>query len=267
MGRLLELERQEDRVLCALRCVEATTGAPIDAPLLLSSLQAPHPRIIRNRSGLMVIADWSPLEGHTSRFASPPAAPPTESMPLSLQVVDPSERFLPRLATVRLPRPSDPSLADHLLLPIDLPLYPSSSATLSGNWAVLRVSVISQTDEALGGALLRVLRDGVGIGMGLSDWRGEALVAVAGVPITSFSEGEGAQLTSDLAVVLEAVFNPSLGSRTPLQQVRDGPPPDRLPLVDPDRLEGERAQLPNQQLPLRIAARRQTSATLRIPLP
>jgi hypothetical protein len=269
-ARFRELERLDDRVLCAFRCVDATTRAAVDAPLRIHSIAPPHPRLHRNSRGLLVITEWAPLEQHNQAFPAPPAEPPAESLPLILAVEDPQGRYLSRLVHVSLPRTADPgsaSTARSLFTPIEVPMYAAAAAAVEVNWAVVRVSVRSGGDQALGGALLRVRRNGAVMATGLSDWRGEALVAIAGVPIVSFSDHQDAALTSDLDVVLEGVFDPRAGTRTPLAQVRDGPPPPELPLVDPDALNAAGDQIPGQQRNLRIAARHQITTTLQIDIP
>jgi hypothetical protein len=272
-ARFRALERLDDRVLCAFRCVDATTRAAVDVPLRIRSIAPPHPRLRSNSRGLLVVTEWAPLEQHNRAFAAPPAEPATESLPLILAVEDPQGRYLPRLMRVSLPRiaaPSDPAAAatpSSLFVPIEVPMYAAAAAAVEANWAVVRVSVISGADEALGGVLLRVRRNGTVMATGLSDWRGEALVAIAGVPIISFSDNQDAALTSDLEVVLEGVFDPGAGTRTPLAQVRDGRPPPLLPLVDPEALDAAGDQVPGQQRTLRIAARRQITTTLQIDIP
>lgn len=269
-ARFWELERLDDRVLCAFRCVDATTRTSVDAPLRIRSIAPPHPRLRSNSRGLLVVTEWAPLGQHNRTFAAPPAEPAAESLPLALVVEDPQGRYLPRLVRVSLPRIADPDVAatsGSLFSPIEVPMYAAAAAAVEANWAVVRVSVRSGSDEALGGALLRVSRNGTVLATGLSDWRGEALVAIAGVPIISFSDNQNTALTSDLDVVLEGIFDPGTGTRTPLAQVRDGPPPSVLPLVDPEALASAGDQVPRQQRTLRIAARRQITTTLQIDIP
>ena len=67
-----ELERTDTRVLGALRCIDASTGAALAGPL---QVQAPGARIRRNRSGLYIIAGADALAAHESEFEAPPGAP------------------------------------------------------------------------------------------------------------------------------------------------------------------------------------------------
>jgi hypothetical protein len=261
-----ELEHLDDRILCALRCVDATSRVAVDRPLTIRATTSPPPRIQRNGRGLFVVREWAPLADYADAFLQPVAPPAPEPPPLVLAIHDPMGRYLPRLVQLRLPRDPDPLAENSLFAPVDVPLYGSSIAPLQANWAVVRVAVQS-ADEALGGALVLVWRQGNLLATALSDWRGEALVAIAGVPIISFSGHQNAALGHDLEVVVEAVFDPAVGTRIPLAKVRDGPPPAQLPLVDPEALFNDRNRMPRQQRNLPIAARAQITTSLQIDSP
>src|SRR5262249_60336748 len=144
----------------------------------------------------------------------------------------------------------------------------SPSAPVGVNWAVLRVNVTEpNTGDALGGALLRVRSNGTVLARGLTDWRGEALVPVVGVPVTTFSEDAHAVVISEIAVSLEAAFAPGAGIRTPVAQVRAGRAPATLPVVDPLALDAGFESLPHAQTPLAIAARRSQTVSMNVALP
>ena len=268
MRALLELERVEWRVLGALRFVDATTGVPIERSL---RVDAPGASLVRNRSGLYVIRDWGVLAAHASEFLAPPATPAPGSQTLGLSVTDPAGGYLPVAAQVHLPRASDPAqaaAANSLFQPAVVPLYPSASAPVGANWAVLHVSLTeTASGDALGGALLRVRSNGAVLARGLTDWRGEALVPVVGVPVTTFSENANAVVISEINVSLQAAFDSASGSRTPAARVRAGRPPAVLPLVDPVALESAFDTLPQTQRALSIAARRSQSVLLSLNLP
>ena len=130
-GQLRELERVERRALTALRCIDATTRAPIDEPLIVS---APGARLVRNRTGLYVVRSWTRLATHETAFDQPPAAPPIGSESLTLDVRDPSGRYLSRRVTVALPRDPSPARAgqaDSLFRPVDVEMFPGASAPVS----------------------------------------------------------------------------------------------------------------------------------------
>lgn len=266
-----ELERTESRVLGALRCVDASTGAGIDTPL---RVQVPGARLRRNRSGLYVIdviAQAEALAAHEGAFAAPPALPVVGSVAFTATIEDPSGRYLPRLATLALPRdplPANAAQAGSLFRAIEVPMFPASVAPLGANWAVLRVSVRDgASGDALGGVLLRVRSGGQVLALGLSDWRGEALVPVPGVPVTTWSEDPDAVVVSEIAAQLDGVFDALTGTRTPAADVQAGRGPGTLPRVDPQDLEARFALLPNTTQALQLAAGRSQSVSLTLALP
>jgi hypothetical protein len=253
------------RVAGAVRFVDSVTAAPIDTRLQVT---APGASLLRNRSGLYVLHDVAGLAEYQAHFDAPPAVPAPGSVEVVLSVQDPDGRYLPRAAALSVPRnpalpPSDPASLFH---PVDIPLYRASSAPLAANWAVLRAVVVAGNDDHLGGALLRVLRNGIVLARGLSDWRGEALVPVAGVPVTTFAEGDGAVVTSEIEVAVEAVFDPDTGTRTSAADVAAGRMPAMLPCVDPAAIE-IKSGLPGAQQTLLIAARRTQTLSIAVDLP
>jgi len=138
---LRELERVEWRVLGALRFVDATTGVPVERTL---HVDAPGASLLRNRSGLYVIRRWNALSAHEAQFLAPPLVPAPGSQSLGISVSDPAGGYLPVTARIRLPRTGDLAQAADpasLFLPAVVPLYPSASAPVGVNWAVLRVSL------------------------------------------------------------------------------------------------------------------------------
>lgn len=262
---LRELERVEWRVLAALRPIDAVTGATIVAPLRVTAAGA---RIVRNRGGLYVIHEWPALATHAAAFDAPPALPAPGSLALTVSVADAAGQYLPRLARIALPR--DPAAAgeNSLFSALAIALHPAPTARLGINWCALRVSLAHRASgDALGGALLRVVAGDAVLARGLSDWRGEALVPVAGIPVTTWSEDEDAVVVSHVAATLEAIFDPDAGTRTPLAEVRSGRPPPRLPQVDPDDIESRRALLPRAQQDISLAARGALNLNLGLDLP
>jgi hypothetical protein len=263
-----ELEHVDTRVLGALRCVDASTRTVLDAPL---RVQVTGARVRRNRSGLYVIAQADALAAHEAAFESPPGVPAIGSVALSAHLDDPGGGYLPRIAALALPRdpaPAHASQAGSLFRPIEIAMYPASTAPLGANWSVLRVTVReAASGDALGGALL-IARSGAKVlARGLSDWRGEALVPVPGVPITTWSDEADAVVASETAVQLELVFDPAAGLRTSVDAVHAGRAPAVLPLVDPDRLEAQRAALPHAIVDLQLAAGRSLPVPFALALP
>jgi len=222
----------------------------------------------RNRSGLYVIAQADDLAAHETAFEEPPAVPPLESVTLQVTVTDPAGLYLPRRARLRLPR--DPARTaggqpGALLRAMELPLFPATVAPVGANWAVLHASVReSASGDALGGALLLARANGQVLARALTDWRGEALLGVAGVPVTTWSDDPDAVVVTELAAQLEWVFDPAAGTRVPAADVRAGRMPAVLPLVDPDALEANLSSLPHGALAVTLAAGRAQSLS---PLP
>lgn len=262
---LRELERVESRVLGAVRCIDAVTRTQIDTPL---QLQLTAGTLRRNRSGLYVIVRADALAAHETSFALPPAAPALGSVRLPLTVQDPLGRYLPRRTTLALPRDPLAGQPDALFSPIELALYPASAAPTGANWSLLRASVREQASgDALGGALLIVRADGRVLARGLSDWRGEALVPVPGVPVTTWSDEPDAVVVSELAAELQWIFDPATGLSTPLAAVQAGRAPAVLPLVDPESLESRAATLPRATQAVALAAGRSVSLSLVLAVP
>ena len=264
---LHELERHEWRVLAALRPVDGTTGMALRSPLEVSGAGA---RIARNRSGLYVIHEWSRLPSHAAAFEAPPDLPAVGSEQLEITLRDPVGGYLPRLAMIDLPR--DPQAGanspDSLFVALDIPLYPSAAAGLGTNWTAVRASVTDNADgAALGGALLRVVAGATVLARGMSDWRGEALVPVVGVPVTTWSEDENAVVVTSIAATVEVYFDPALGTRTPIVDVRAGRAPASPPLVDPADIETRRAVLATTHENVSLAARGALNLNLGLDLP
>lgn len=235
-----ELERHEQRVLGALRLVDAVSGQAIDRRFEIRSAEPGHLRLVRNLSGRYVIHSWQALAAHAVAFAQPPPSPTVGSESLHLIVRDPLGQYLSR--SVRLDLPRDPApvnapLPASLFQAAEVPMFPAANAAVGLNWCELRVSVSDgASGDALGGALVRVLREGQLMASGLSDWRGEAFVPVVGVPVQTFSEDAEAIVVSEIEVRVELYFDPATGSRTGSAQVAQGRPPAVLPSVDPDAL-------------------------------
>jgi hypothetical protein len=242
-------EQVDRRVLGAVRFVDATTGSRVRAPLLV---EAEGVRWIRNRRGWHVLATAPGLEAHTDAFRMPPATPAVGDTMVELTVRDPGRRYLPRRSSISLPRDPAPdhiATTSSLFQPVDVRLFPSSLAATAPGWAVIRASVTGEApEEVLSGALIRVVRvsDETHLASGLSDERGEALVAIPGIPVTTWDEGNGEAegeeeeapvLATMIEVRLEVVFDPTAG-----------------PIPDPDALEARRDELRIRDTVLTLAS-------------
>lgn len=222
-------ELLDRRVLGAVRFVDAVTGLVIPDRL---EVQATGVRWVRNRRGDYVVAEAPGLERHRDAFPSPPPTPAVGSVEISFTVRDPAGRYLGRRGTLALPRDPDTDGAanpDSLFHPAAIPLFPAAAAPTWPGWAVVRASVAgSAPGTVLAGALLRVIRqsDDAILGGGMTDRRGEALVAVQGIPSTTFDDGAGPVVATEVAVRLEVVWDP-----------------DAAEMPDPDDLEARRVEL------------------------
>jgi hypothetical protein len=250
------LEPVDRRVLAAVRFLDALTGLRVTAPL---SVRGEGVKLVRNLEGCYVLTAAPGLQDYTASFPAPPAQPAVGSGAVELTVTDPARTYLPRRCTVSLPRDPDPAHADQagsLFRPIDVSLFPSPSAPTAAGWAVVRAQVRAQgTREPLAGALIRVLRTAdaarlaAGLSDSLADVRGEALVGVPGIPITTWGPGAGAVLATEVDATLEAIYDPTAG-----------------PVPDPDDLETRRSQLRTSSTPVKLASGRVLVQELLVPL-
>jgi hypothetical protein len=239
----------DQRILGALRFVHGVTGTPLARGL---ALHAPGVRWLRNRSGHYVIAEAPGLATHTGSFEAPPALPAIGAVNIEVNIDDPSGEFLPRRAQLRLPRDPAPANADQansLFRAIDIALYPAPVAHAEHDWARIRASVRAPGGAPANFALLRVLRtsDDSLLARAMSDARGEALIAVAGIPVTAWDEADGPVLGTDIEVRIEAFHDP-----------------DATGAPDPDDLEARRADLASASVTLRIAAGKTQSLAIQL---
>jgi len=222
--------------------VDGVTGQPLLSPL---SVRREGATWIRNRQGLYVLTGAAGLESHQDVLSEPPSDPALGSVTLVVNIVDPSGIYLSRKQSINLPRDPDPSHvgdSQSLFQPIESRLYPSPKAPVSSAWAVIRATVAREgSEQKLGGALIRVLRvsDGAVLARGLSDTRGEALVAVPGIPVTTWESSPGPVMGTEVDVQVEVVVDPIAGD-----------------VPDPDELEENRASLPNGQVVVKLASGR-----------
>jgi hypothetical protein len=203
-------ESIDRRVLGAVRFRDAVTQLDVTAPLRVT---APGVRWVRNLRGWYVAAGAPGLEAHTFSIDKPPTQPAVGKVPVALAAEDPTGTYLPRRAVLTLPRDPDPAKKDSpssIFAPADVELFPTPAAPVMPGWAVLRVTVLTRGGKPAAGALLRVVRKGAAgelLGRGMTDARGEALVAVAGIPVTTWDdEGQEGVLAREVDARLEAHY-------------------------------------------------------------
>ncbi len=262
-----ELERSEQRVLAALRCVDATTGATIGRAL---HLQGERARVLRNRSGLYVLTQVQGLEAVEASFALQPALEGPPPAPLQLALTDPAGQYLPRWLSLPLPRQADPSRAAQagsLFQSVDVPMYPAASAPTAHHWSVLRLTVSERSSkDLLGGALVLARQGSQVLARALSDGRGEVLLAVPGVPVTTWSTQPGEVVVDHITAQLMLVFDPGTGTRLPAALLGDTPQLPQ-PRVDPDDLERLRNSLPRSTATVRLSAGQTQTLAMSLNLP
>jgi hypothetical protein len=245
----MRMENIDRRILGAVRFLDATTGLMIRTPL---DVQAPGAHLVRNRSGYYVIDSFTGFDDYIASFQTAPAA---GAAVMAGQVDDPDRQYLPRRFSVSLPRDADPANAAQptsVFRAADVLLFASPVGGVSPLWAVIRAAVTrAGTSTALAGALIRVRRasDNAVLARGISDWRGEALVAVPGIPVTTFGAGPGPVTQTGIDVVVETIYDPAAT-----------PPPD------PDDLD-TRGALPRGTTNLHLVAGETLAAPLTVPLP
>jgi len=266
---LKELERLDARVIAALRCIDAATGAQVGQALRVG---ADGVKVLRNRSGLYVLTTVSGLSNAESSFQTQPAPDQAEPLPnLALQVVDPTDHYLPRQVLLPLPRQADPSRStatNWLFRPHDVAMYPSPVAEMQHNWSVLRLTVSDRiSKDLLGGALVLARRGSTVLARTLSDGRGEALLVVPGVPVTTWSSEPGAVVVDHITAQLQLVFNPTVGTRLPTADLLAASRRIPRPFVNPDELERQRSSLPRSVTTVQLAAGQTQSLSLSLNLP
>lgn len=251
---LQAFENVDRRVLGAVRFLDATTQLQVQSGL---RVQAEMGRLRINRSGLFVIWSGQGLEAHETAFDGPPDSPAIGSVQIVLTVSDTASRYLARRCTLQLPR--EPGigkigLSNSLFRPIDVRLYPASTAPVLSGWALIRATVKKTgSDSVLPGALIRVFKaaDRTLLASGLSDSRGEALVAVPGIPVTTFGDGgAGAVIGTEIDVAIQTIFDPATTG-----------------MPDPDDLEQRSETLPHSTMSIKLASSRTLITNLTVPLP
>lgn len=230
------MEFIDRRVLGAIEFVDAVTAARMRGALRVEPVDE---RVVvrANRSSLYVIRSAPGLEAHLDQFEDMPATPAFGALEFDIQVRDPVNRYLPRVTRIALPRLDAPANdVRSVLKPIVVPLFPAAAAAVQPGWAVLRVRV--QGDGAAHPGLANVLvvatpqTPGVAKVTAMTDARGEALVAIAGVQPVLAQGAAPALLTRSFDCQLALIVDRRV--------VRAAP--DAAPLADPDTIELDRIE-------------------------
>lgn len=200
------------RILAAFRCVDAVTGNAITDPLVVT---APQQWSVKpNRSGVFVVFDGPGFDALTTQFVLS-ATPWPAAVPLDVTIVDPAQRYLARRATVQAPLAAS-SVAQTVAM------YPTAAAPTAPAWSVVHVSVVDgATQSGLPWAVVRLTSNTAGTKIGpagtgvtaMTDARGEALLAVAGLKLQIGQSSGGPVIEPTAAVTLKAWFDPAAAAQ------------------------------------------------------
>jgi hypothetical protein len=195
-------ESVDRRVLGGVVFIDAITGASVVDPLAVTSIDL---QLRPNRSGVYAIFDAPGFSDLTTQFNPADTAwRPGKSFEIAVR--DPSLRHLARRARVLAPQSLTVAF-----VPQPVPLYASPSAMLAPNWAVVRASVTGASDSGLPWAVLQVIRsDNSVAASGMTDARGEALLAVMGLGVQVSANASGSVTETTIPVTVQAWFDPGV---------------------------------------------------------
>jgi len=195
-------ESIDRRVLGGFVFVDSITGEHVAAPLAVTSKTL---RLRANGRGVYAIFDAPGLSQYTTQF-DPPATGWPAAQRFEVTVRDPSLKYIARRAEVQAPQ----SLAA-VSTPQPVNLYAGPSAALGPNWAVVRASVTGSAGNGLPWAVLQVIRsDNSVAATGMTDARGEAVLAVTGLGVQVSASASGAVTETTIPVTVKAWFDPSV---------------------------------------------------------
>jgi hypothetical protein len=204
------------RILAAIRPVDATLNLPLADRMRIDS---PGLRLVYNLHGETVLMGAPGLGRYSTNFDLPDDAPPVESVGLVIELRDPTLRYLPRRLRLDLPRDPDPTHADQpnsVFQAVEAEMYPSPASPVLGTWAVVRATVRERNSrERLPWTLIQVRRGSEVMGQGMSDARGEALIAVPGIPFFMPGGGGDTTVTREITITFRAFFDSDHLTRLP----------------------------------------------------
>jgi hypothetical protein len=219
-------ENTDRRILATIRPIDAILKLPLANRMCINS---PGLLLVYNLHGEAVLMDAPGLGRYGYSFDLPADAPALESVELVVKLRDPAFRYLPRQLHLDLPRDPDPAHADQstsVFQALEAEMFPAPASPVLGTWAVVRATVRERDSrERLPWTLIQVRRGNEVVGQGQSDARGEALIAVPGIPFFMPGGGGNATVTREITVTFRAFFDSDHLSRLP---------PDGIPLQGRD---------------------------------
>lgn len=197
------VDHVDRRVLGGFFFADVITGASIIAPLTVSSTPL-QSRV--NHSGVYAIFDAPGYSRLTTEFDVQSDWPSANGPAVEITVQDPTSRYLARRATVQAPQ----TIAT-LTTPQKVVMYPGPSGPVEPNWAVVRATVKGTGGAGLPWAVVQVIRsDNSVAAIGMTDQRGEALLAVAGLGVQVSASSSGAITETTIPVTVTAWFDPGV---------------------------------------------------------
>jgi len=204
------LDLQDRRVLGGVVFVDAITQASIVDRLAVTSADL---TLRPNRSGVYAIFNGPGFNALTAQFNPAASGWPT-AQSFEITVSDPNLRYIARRAKVQAPQPLSAAFTLQ-----SVALYPGPARAVAPNWAVVRASVTATDNRPLPWTVLQVVKSDNNvnsvIATGMTDARGEALLAVMGLGLQVSPNASGAVTEVTTPVTVQAWFDPSALQQTP----------------------------------------------------
>ena len=252
-------ELLDRRILAAVTFIDPI-GLPVRTPVRVT---ADGVKLYQKRPGELIVLAAPGFGDYVASFDMP-AAPPTGSVAVVLDVLPSQSAYLPRRVTLALPRdptPANNAASGSLFQPIEVTLPPSPSAPLPGLAAGLIVTVTrSDTQARVEGALVRLTTPDGGKVSSLTNPAGEAML-IAAVPLTS--TGPGATVVADVAATFDVIVDPALArfnGDADLPAARAAAAARTSGFIDPDDLAARLGGQASAPQAVRVASGRVRSA-------
>ncbi len=219
-------DQVDSRILGAIRFADAVTGVTIQRPLRLyagpdfsrSLLEPGDVQAIQNRSGIYAVRRAPGMDRISQSFDLSGVGPVTPAT-FAIRVTDPLQVYLPRTASITLPRSTTvpPTDSTSIFQAQQITLYPTPAATGRPTWASVFVTVTAQGDpnKRLAWVLIQAQRpsDSAVLASSFTDSRGEGQLslAVAGIRANTTGGGSVVAVGTDLSIV--AIYDPTIAQQ------------------------------------------------------